>query len=73
MKVVLFKPENYYLYSKSHAEGLNLQAAFLKLQNISEKLSQTVHYNWKLNDQLLTFCVKARLIYYQLILHYILG
>ena len=48
-------------FLKVHTEGLSLQGAFLKLQNIYEKVSQTIHYNWKLNDQLLIFCTKARL------------
>ena len=26
-----------------------------------EKLSQTIHYNWKLKDQLLSYCINARL------------
>ena len=52
-------------YSKSqltaHAGSLSLQGAFLQIQNVDEKISNTLHYNWKLNDELLRFCVKARL------------
>ena len=28
---------------------------------VHEKISNTIHCNWKLNDKLLIFCVKARL------------
>ena len=33
----------------------------MQIQNADEKISQAIHCNWKLNDQLLIFCVKARL------------
>ena len=46
---------------KGHAGSLTLQGAFLQIQNVDEKISNTIHYNWKLNDELLIFCVKARL------------
>ena len=46
---------------KVHAGSLSLQGAFLQIQNFDEKISNAVHYNWKLNDELLIFCVKARL------------
>jgi len=46
---------------KLHAGTLSLQGAFLQIQYIDEKISNTIHYNWKLNDYLLIFCVKARL------------
>ena len=46
---------------KAHAGSLSLQGAFLQIQNVDEKISNTLHYNWKLNDELLRFCVKARL------------
>ena len=46
---------------KAHAGSLSLQGAFLQIQNVDEKISNTIHYNWKLNDELLTFFVKARL------------
>ena len=38
-----------------------LQGAFLQIQNVDEKISNTIYYNWKLNDELSIFCVKARL------------
>ena len=46
---------------KAHAGSLSLPGAFLQIQNVDEKISNTIHYNWKLNDELLIFCVKARL------------
>ena len=46
---------------KAHAGTLSFQGAFLQIQNVDEKMSNTIHYNWKLNDELLIFCVKARL------------
>ena len=47
--------------AKLHVEELTLQGAYMQLKNIDEKISHTIHYNWKLNDQLLIFLVKARL------------
>ena len=38
-----------------------MQGAFLQIQNVDKKISNTVHHNWKLKDELLIFCVKARL------------
>ena len=35
---------------KAHAGSLSLQRAFLQIQNVDEKISNTIHYNWKLND-----------------------
>ena len=49
------------LQLKAHSATLRLQGAFLQIQNVDEKISPTIHYNWKLNDQLLIFYVKARL------------
>ena len=46
---------------KAHAGNLSLQGTLLQIQNVDEKISNTIHYNWKLNDELLTFCIKARL------------
>ena len=46
---------------KAHAGSLSLQGAFLQTQNVDEKISNTIHYHWKLIDELLIFCVKARL------------
>ena len=46
---------------KAHAGNLSLQGTLLQIQNVDEKISNTIHYNWKLNDELLTFFVKARL------------
>ena len=46
-------------YSKSqlkeHTGCLSSQGAFLKIQSVDEKTSNTIHYNWKLNDELLIF------------------
>ena len=49
------------LQLKADSEILRLQRAFLQIPNVDEKIYQTTNYNWKLNDQLLIFCVKARL------------
>ena len=49
------------LQLKAHSETLRLQGVFLQIQNVDEKISNTIHYNWTLNDQLLIFCVKVRL------------
>ena len=46
---------------KAHAGNLSLQGTLLQIQNVDEKISNTIHYNWKLNNELLIFCVKARL------------
>ena len=46
---------------KAHAGSFGLQRTFLQIQNVHEKISNIIHYNWKLNDELLIFCVKARL------------
>ena len=46
---------------KAHAGSLSLQGAFLQIQNVDEKISNTIHYLWKLIDELLIFRVKARL------------
>ena len=46
---------------KAHAGNLSLQGTLLQIQNVDEKISNTIHYNWKLNDELLTFFFKARL------------
>ena len=46
---------------KAHAGSLSLQGVFLQIQNVDEKISNTIHYHWKLIDELLIFCVKARL------------
>ena len=48
-------------YPVTVTETLCLEGAFLRIQNVDEKISQTIHYNWKLNYQLLIFCVKAKL------------
>ena len=54
---------NTYVNSKAliHAKSLSLQGNYLGMENISPKISHSILYNWKLNDQLLIFCVKARL------------
>ena len=48
-------------HSQLQLGSLSLQGAFLQIQNVNEKISNTIHYNWKLNDELLIFCVKPRL------------
>ena len=45
---------------KAHARSLSLQGAFLQIQNVDEQISTTIHYDWKLNDELLIFYVKTR-------------
>ena len=37
---------------KAHAGNLSLQGTLLQIQNVDEKISNTIHYNWKLNDDL---------------------
>ena len=49
------------LWNLSQSVTLRPLGAFLQIRNIDEKISRTNHYNRKLNDQLLTFCVKVRL------------
>ena len=46
---------------KAHVGSLSLQGAFLQIQNFDEKTSNIIHYNSKLIDELLIFCVKTRL------------
>ena len=53
--------ENLKSQLKVHAGSLSLQGAFLQIQTVDEKISNTIYCNWKLNDELLIFCVKARL------------
>ena len=53
--------ENLKSQLKVHAGSLSLQGAFLQIQNVDEKISNTINCNWKLNDELLIFYVKARL------------
>ena len=38
---------------KVHARSLSVQGAFLQIQNVDEKMSNTIHYNWRLDDELL--------------------
>ena len=45
---------------KAHAGNLSLQGTLLQIQNVDEKISNTIHYNWKLSDELFIFCAKAR-------------
>ena len=40
---------------------LNLQGKYLNMAGINNKLSNTILYNWNVNDDLTIFCVKARL------------
>ena len=44
-----------------HSSELKLQGLFLNMKNIDDKISNTLHYNWNVNDQLVIFLVKARL------------
>ena len=46
---------------KSACRKFEFGGCVLEIQNVDEKISNTIHYNWKLNDELLTFFVKARL------------
>ena len=46
---------------KAHVGSLSLQGAFLQNRNVDKKISNTIHYNWKLNGERLVFCVKAKL------------
>ena len=46
---------------KAHVGSLSLLGAFLQIQNFDEKTSNSIHYNSKLIDELLIFCVKTRL------------
>ena len=44
-----------------HARSLSLQGSFLNMQRIDSKISNTIHYNWLVSDDLVKFLVKARL------------
>ena len=46
---------------KSACRKFEFGGCVLEIQNVDEKISNTIHYNWKLNNELLIFCVKARL------------
>ena len=43
------------------ASTLSLQGTYFNLENIDEKNSHTIYYNWKLSDDLVKFVIKARL------------
>ena len=38
---------------KVHARSLSVQGVLLQIQNVDEKMSNTIHHNWKLDDELL--------------------
>ena len=44
-----------------HSNTLKLQGSFLNMLRVDPKLSSNIHYNWAVNDDLVKFCVKARL------------
>ena len=44
-----------------HAETLRLQGAFLNMGEVERKISNSIYYNWKIDDTLIIFCLKARL------------
>ena len=43
------------------AKTLNMQGNFLSLEGVNNKISNTILYNWDIDDDLVQFCVKARL------------
>ena len=43
------------------AKSLNMQGNFLSMEGINNKISNTILYNWNVSDDLVKFCVKARL------------
>ena len=43
------------------AQSLSLQGSFFLLDNIDNKNSHTIYYNWNVSDELIKFIVKARL------------
>ena len=44
-----------------HTKTLSLQGPFLDMNHVDPKISNTIHYNWSVNDELVTFLTKARL------------
>ena len=44
-----------------HGDTLRLQGSYLNMLLVDSKLSNTVHYNWNVSDDLVKFVVKARL------------
>ena len=59
VKKVLYE----HMYSKRMAKArtLNMQGNFLGMMGINNKISNTILYNWNVDDNLMKFCVKARL------------
>ena len=43
------------------AKSLNMQGNFMAMVGINNKLSNTILYNWNVDDDLMKFCVRARL------------
>ena len=43
------------------ARSLNMQGNFLAMTGINKKVSNTILYNWNVDDDLTKFCVRARL------------
>ena len=43
------------------AKTLNMQGNFLAMEGINKQLSNTILYNWNVDDDLMKFCVRARL------------
>ena len=54
---------------KVHARSLSVQGVLLQIQNVDEKMSNTIHHNWKLDDELL----KLGWTFYQQTSPYIFG
>ena len=44
-----------------YAKNLTLQGNYVKINNINGKMSNTIQYNWKLDDFLYKFYIKAKL------------
>ena len=43
------------------AKTLNMQGNFLSMEGVNNRISNTILYNWNIDDDLVKFCVKARL------------
>ena len=44
-----------------YADTLRLQGSYLNMRDIENKISNCIYYNWKVDDSLIIFCLKARL------------
>ena len=45
----------------TYTDTLRLQGSFLNMRVIENKISNCIYYNWKVDDRLTIFCLKARL------------